>query len=182
MSNLKKYKIFILVISGLLMMIAVILYVVLPEYQKLTDLKAENLKRSLEIGNAQNKLSSLISLSNKTDEVAKQKNYTDKQIPNDIQATVFVSYLEIVGRTMAITPLTVSVNTASGQSKDKEATGRSTFNLTFSSNFTTALNFFNQLEKLERLNSISSFSLGASGDGTLNSSVSGDIYFNSKKK
>jgi Tfp pilus assembly protein PilO len=172
---LRQYKIQILIFFSAIIIVSINFFIVNGEYQKLTALTLENQEKTSQLLNSQAKLDLLNQQAKQLDVINEKKAFVKKQLTTDIAATLFVSYLEKLSNSLNIIPLTVSVSGSPKKEKDSVLPTSNLFNLTFSSNFQTLVEFLRQIEKLDRLNTISTINLGKSEE-ILNISMSGLIF------
>jgi len=172
-----KIKILITVSLGILITTAILLFLVKNEYSNLQTIGAQLSEKSNNLRLAQDKLASLQRQSKQSEEITSIKDICLSQLPQELEATAFVSELEKLGQSIQVTPLTVSVNsTIASSTKKKTGPDTTTFNLTFSTPFPNVLKFLEEMEKLKRLNTLSTISL-TNSDNQLNVSASGSIYY-----
>jgi len=172
---LRQYKIQILIAVSILIIVSINFFLVNGEYQKLTALNIENQEKTNQLLNSQAKLDLLNKQAKQIDIIDEKKDFVKKQLTTDISATLFVSYLEKLSNSLNIIPLTVSVSGVPKKDKDSNLPTSTSFNLTFSSDFQTLIEFLRQIEKLDRLNTISTINLGKAEE-ILNVSMSGLIF------
>lgn len=175
MTEFKKNKILILIALGILVIAAICFFLTKSEYDKKIALRTSTENKAITLNNQKEKLSSLQKLNKQPEEVKTAKDFSLKQLPDDVEATIFVSYLEKLGNSVQVTPLSVSVNSAAVENKSKTDPTSNVFNVTFSSDFPTLLTFISQMEKLDRLNTLSNLSLSPT-ESLLNVTISGKIY------
>lgn len=174
MNSLEKNKNYLLVAVSVVLIATILLFLTNKAYQRLIDVSKQLAAKSVELEDAQNKLSALQRQNRQIDVVEAKNQFALKQLPTELGATIFVSSLEKLNTI----PVTVSVaaTPAAGKVKKVKTLPESTsFNLTFNTDFPTILKFLQQMESLERLNSLNSISLSPSENG-LGVSISGVIY------
>jgi Tfp pilus assembly protein PilO len=175
MSNLHKNKNFILIVCGILLTAGVLFFLTRTEYENILTLKQNYQDKNTTLQTDQSKLSTLQKLSDHPDEAKQIEEFSESQLPDDIDSSTFVSSIEKLGNTLQITPLSVSVSSTPVSSKDKNSAPGYNFSITFNSSFQGLITFLAEMEKLDRFNSINDLSLSP-GDKGLSVNLSGDIY------
>jgi len=172
---LVKNKNQIIVVFSLIVFALIGFFLINGEYQKLTALSLENQEKTKQLRISQAKLDTLNKQAKQLDVINDKKDFVQKQITKEINATIFVSYLERLSYSLNIIPLTVSVGNTTTSTKESKLPPANTFNLTFGSDFKTLVEFLRQIEKLDRLNTISTINIGKAEE-ILNLSMAGQIF------
>lgn len=175
MKSITRYKNLFLAAISVLIIAAILFFLTQNEYGKMNDLERNQREKEANLIIQQKKLTSLEAMSRTPDEINLISSFVHKQLPDGVESTIFVSELEKLGQATQVTPLSVSVNSTPISNKNKTGATAYPFTMTFSTNFVNLLAVLDQMEKLDRYNSITNLTLSPS-ESSLNISLSGNIY------
>lgn len=166
----------ILVVMAILILSGMIYFLNQQSYQKLAELKVQQQDKTTELEAARIRLQTLESQNLKADDINAKKDYVTSQLPVDVEATLFASELEQLGKKLNVTPLSVSILTTPDSPSTKASSlSPSNYALTLTTPFGNFLNVLAEMEKFDRLNTIESISLSPT-QSDLNISIGGTIF------
>jgi Tfp pilus assembly protein PilO len=176
MNWLQENKSQLLILISIIIIVGIAYFLDFGSYQNFKTLQASQAASQTELVLAQTKIKALETQSKDIDSLNNAKNTVNQLLPNDIDATIFASMIEKLGQNVGVTPLSVSITQATAATKKEVGAASSTgFTLSFTTGYQKVLETIAQMEKLDRLNTITNLILAPQESG-IAVNLSGKIY------